>query len=95
MKQPCVYIMASSPRGTLYIGVTANLGRRAFEHRTEQTEGFTSKYGVHRLVWFEAHADMPAAIQRGKQIKKWNRLWKIRMIEDANPQWRDLYEDLA
>jgi putative endonuclease len=92
--RPCVYIMASDRNGTLYIGVTNHIARRAWEHRSDFVEGFTKRYGVHRLVYVEFHATMPLAIQREKQLKKWRRAWKIRLVEEFNPQWRDLYEDL-
>ncbi len=93
MRQPCVYILASKLRGTLYVGVTSDVIRRVWEHKTDAIEGFTRKYGVHTLVHAEFHAAMPDAILREKQIKKWNRLWKIALIERDNPTWRDLYED--
>ena len=90
MKQPVVYILASKPYGTLYIGVTSNLAARIDAHRTGSVEGFTKEYGVHTLVYFEAHSDMYEAIQREKRLKKWNRAWKIRLIEEMNPEWMDL-----
>lgn len=90
----CVYIVASQSNGTLYTGVTSNLTKRIWEHQNNVVHGFTSKYGVHRLVWYEVHESMESAIQREKRIKKWNREWKIRMIEKTNPYWRDLYPDL-
>jgi putative endonuclease len=90
-----VYILASQRNGTLYIGMTNNLSRRAWAHKTDQVEGFTQKYGVHRLVWYEV-ADTPlAAITREKQLKKWNRTWKLRLIEDSNPEWKDLSDELG
>lgn len=95
MKQPCVYILVSQRNGTLYIGVTSNLLGRSWQHKNRQGSRFTSKYDVHRLVWFEPHETMENAIVREKQIKKWNRAWKLRMIEQKNPDWRDLYEDLT
>ena len=91
---PVVYILASKPRGTLYVGVTSNLVQRVWQHKNDQVEGFTRKYGVHTLVYFEVHAEMASAIQREKQLKKWNRLWKIELIEKQNPTWRDLAPDL-
>jgi len=94
MKQPCVYILASQRNGTLYTGVTSDLIKRAWEHKNDQAEGFTSKYAVHKLVYFEQHDDMNAAITREKQIKKWNRAWKLRLIEEKNPNWKDLYKTL-
>ncbi|SDX49142.1 GIY-YIG nuclease family protein [Nitrosomonas halophila] len=94
MKQPCVYILASQRNGTLYTGVTSDLIKRIWEHKNDQTKDFTNKYAVHRLVYFEHHEDMISAITREKQIKKWNRAWKLRLIEEQNPGWNDLYEKL-
>jgi putative endonuclease len=94
MKQLCVYILASQRNGTLYTGVTSDLIRRVWEHKNNQTAGFASKYAVHRLVYFEQHEDMISAITREKQIKKWNRAWKLRLIEERNPDWNDLYDKL-
>jgi len=94
MKQPAVYIIASKRNGTLYIGVTSDLPKRIHEHREGLIPGFTKQHAVHLLVYFEAHDDMPAAIQREKQLKAWKRAWKIRLIEEANPHWSDLYETL-
>ena len=88
------YIMASQPNGTLYTGHTDDLTRRAWEHREGHVEGFTSKYRVKMLVWYEVHDDRHAAFTRERQIKKWNRAWKIRLILEMNPGWRDLYESL-
>jgi putative endonuclease len=93
-KRPCVYILASRRNGTLYVGVTSDLARRAWEHRSDAVEGFTRRYGVHRLVFAEFHDTMDGAILREKQLKRWRRAWKLELIERANPQWRDLYEDL-
>jgi putative endonuclease len=90
-----VYILASRPYGTLYIGVTNELTRRIAEHRQELVEGFTKKYGVHRLVYCETFAHVVDAIRAEKRLKKWNRAWKIRLIESVNPEWKDLYEDKA
>ena len=89
-----VYIMASGRNGTLYTGVTTDLARRAYEHRESLLEGFTRKYGVKILVWFEIHDSVTAAIAREKAIKRWRRAWKLALIEADNPQWRDLYETL-
>ena len=89
-----VYIMASKRNGTLYIGVTNDLIRRTFEHKNDLLEGFTKKYQVHLLVYFEECGDVESTILREKQLKKWNRYWKLRLIEQSNPEWRDLYEDL-
>jgi len=94
MKQSCVYILASEKHGTLYIGVTSDIVKRIWEHKNDAVEGFTEKYGVHRLVWFEQHETMESAIQREKTLKKWRRDWKLNLIESINPEWRDLYVDL-
>jgi putative endonuclease len=94
MKQPCVYIMANQRRGTLYTGVTANLPRRAYEHREEITKGFSTKYGCKILVWYELHDTMIEAITREKQIKAGSRAKKLALIEGLNPEWKDLYESL-
>jgi putative endonuclease len=95
MKHYFVYILASRKNGTLYIGVTNNLARRIYEHKNDLTEGFTKKYGVHELVYFEMTTDIISAIAREKALKKWNRAWKIRLIEKDNPQWKDLYADIS
>lgn len=89
-KQPAVYMLASQPNGTLYVGVTSDLARRVWEHKNDLVDGFTKKYGVHRLVYYELHANMIEAIRREKQIKRWYRVWKIELIEKENPEWRDL-----
>lgn len=91
---PCVYILASAPRGTLYIGVTSNLQQRIWQHKNDLVEGFTRQYRVHTLVWYEVHETMESAIGREKAIKAWQRLWKLRLIETTNPDWRDLYPDV-
>jgi putative endonuclease len=93
-KQPVVYILASKRNGTLYVGVTSNLAKRVWEHKNDLVESFTNKYGVHALVYFEQFGDMAAAIARERQLKKWNRAWKIRLIENKNSEWTDLYEGL-
>jgi putative endonuclease len=90
VKQAVVYILASKPYGTLYIGVTSNLAGRIEAHRNGCVDGFTKRYGVYTLAYFELHADMYEAIQREKRLKKWNRAWKIKLIEEANPEWKDL-----
>lgn len=95
MKQPCVYILASRTNGTLYIGVTSNLIQRTWQHQTGVVEGFTKKYEVHRLVWYEMHETMESAILREKRLKKWNRAWKLQLISEMNPEWQDLYGTLA
>ncbi len=92
---PAVYILASKRNGTLYTGVTSNLMGRIEQHRDGVVRGFTHRYGVRVLVWFEQHATMEFAITREKQIKKWNRAWKLELIEAGNPEWRDLAEDLG
>jgi putative endonuclease len=86
-----VYMLASKRLGTFYVGVTNNLDVRVRQHKDDVVEGFTNRYGVHRLVWFETHGDIREAITREKQIKGWNRAWKIRLIEKGNPEWKDLY----
>ena len=93
-KQPCVYIMASARNGTLYIGVTSDLIKRVHEHKTDAVEGFTKAHQVHMLAWFERHETMESAILREKAIKEWKQVWKIDLIEKANPYRRDLYVDL-
>jgi putative endonuclease len=90
VRQPTVYILASQPRGTLYIGVTSNLSERLHQHRNNLVPAFTSRYSVHRLVLAESHATMPIAIAREKQLKNWHRDWKINLIEAENPRWVDL-----
>ncbi len=94
-KQYYIYILASKNDGILYIGVTSNLIRRVYEHRNDLVAGFTNKYHIHNLVYFETSEDIESAIAREKQLKKWNRAWKIALIEKANPGWRDLYIDLT
>ena len=89
-----VYILASRRNGTLYVGVTGDLLRRVYEHKHDFVAGFTKKYGLHRLVYFEVCPDRGSAIQREKQIKEWKRRWKIELIEKANPEWEDLYEQI-
>jgi putative endonuclease len=86
-----VYILSSQKNGTLYVGVTNNLVKRVWEHKNKQVDGFTKRYEIHHLVYFEQHSNPESAIKREKQIKKWNRLWKIRLIEEKNTEWRDLY----
>ncbi len=95
MKQPCVYMLASKRNGTLYAGVTSDLLKRVWEHKNDLIDGFTKKYRIHDLVWFEVHEDMHAAIIREKNIKAWKRAWKIELIEQANPEWIDLYNGLV
>jgi len=95
MKQPCVYILASRRNGTLYTGVTSDLVQRIWQHKNDLVEGFTKKYGVHTLVWYELHDTMQPAIEREKAIKEWRRAWKLSLIESNNPEWRDLYGDIV
>ena len=90
-----VYILASRRNGTLYIGVTNNLIKRIYEHKNDLVEGFTKKYGVHRLVYYEQSEDVRSAIEREKRLKAWKRRWKLRLIEEMNPEWNDLYDELA
>lgn len=92
--QPCVYILASKRNGTLYIGVTSDLVKRVWEHQSDFVEGFTKKYKVHDLVWYEMYDTMDVAINREKQLKEWKRQWKIALIEEANPYWNDLYANI-
>lgn len=94
MKQPAVYIMASKRNGTLYIGVTSDLVARAWQHREHLVEGFTKKYSVDQLVWYELHPTMDSAITREKQLKKWNRKWKLELIEKENHYWNDLWTSI-
>ena len=91
----CVYILASARNGTLYIGVTSDLVRRVWQHKEGLADGFTKKYRTNILVWYEQHDTADSAITREKQIKKWNRDWKIRLIEETNPYWNDLYEQIT
>jgi putative endonuclease len=94
MKQPAVYILASKRNGTLYIGVTSDLLKRTWQHREHIVDGFTKKYEVSILVWYELHETMDSAILREKQLKKWNRQWKVRLIEESNPYWNDLWAQI-
>ena len=95
LKQFYVYILCSKQHGTLYIGVTSDLIKRVYEHKNDFVEGFTRKYHVHRLVWYEIHESWESAGQREKQIKKWKRAWKLNLIEKNNPSWDDLYESIC
>ena len=92
--QPAVYILASARNGTLYIGVTSDLVKRIWQHRSNCVPGFTERHGVHTLVFYELHGSMDAAILREKRLKKWDRAWKLRLIEEQNPEWRDLWTDI-
>ena len=94
MKQPCVYILASKRNGTLYVGVTSDLVQRVWQHKNDELDGFTKRYGVHMLAWNEVCGTMDVAIAREKAIKEWKRAWKIELIEKLNPNWRDLYDEL-
>ena len=93
-RQPCVYILANKRNGTLYVGVTSDLVRRVWQHKNHLPEGFTSRYGVHSLVWYEFHESMYSAITREKTLKRWRRGWKLALIERHNPTWRDLYPEV-
>ena len=95
MKQPCVYILASRRNGTLYVGVTSNLPGRVWQHRNEVVDGFSKRYGVHTLVWYEPHETMESAILREKQLKAGSRARKLWLIEAMNPDWQDLYDGLG
>ena len=92
---PCVYIMANRPRGTLYIGVTSDPVRRVWEHRNDLVDGFSKWNGTHTLVWYEVHPTLESAIPREKALKKWKRAWKVRLIEEENPRWEDLYPSIV
>jgi putative endonuclease len=94
-KQPAVYILSSQKHGTLYTGVTSNLVQRIWQHKESLIEGFSKKYGIKNLVYYELHPDMESAILREKRIKKWNRSWKIELIEEMNPEWEDLYSEIC
>jgi putative endonuclease len=91
---PYVYILASRPQGTLYIGSTTDLARRMFEHRSRVVPGFTARYRVTRLVWFEPHETLEEALLRERHLKEWRRIWKIQLIEQSNPHWLDLHSEL-
>ena len=94
-KQPAVYILASKRNGTLYIGVTSDLAKRVWQHKNDVVDGFTKRYRVHALVWYELHETMESAIGREKALKNWKRAWKLKLIENSNPSWQDLYETIA
>ena len=91
---PCVYILASRRNGTLYVGVTSDLPSRVWQHKNDQADGFSKRYCVHTLVWYEVYGTMESAILREKAIKEWKRKWKLDLIESMNPSWRDLYPDI-
>ena len=92
---PCVYIMASRPHGALYVGVTSNPAQRVWQHKEDFVEGYTKNYRIHRLVWYEMHDNMESAIVREKSLKKWKREWKDKLIEELNPPWKDLYDEIC
>ena len=92
--QPAVYMLASKRNGTLYIGVTSELAQRVWQHKNDLIDGFTKRYGVHQLVWYEVHDTMQSAIAREKALKNWQRAWKVKLIEKNNPGWQDLYETI-
>ena len=94
-RRPCVYILASHRNGTLYLGVTSNLVQRVWQHKQDFGDGFTARYGIHTLVWYEQHETMESAITREKALKAWKRAWKLELIEASNPGWRDLYAELG
>ncbi|GAB6268733.1 MAG: GIY-YIG nuclease family protein [Smithella sp.] len=94
IKQPAVYILASKKNGTLYTGVTSDLVKRIWEHKNDLVDGFTRRYKVHNLVWYELHDNMDAAIEREKNMKEWKRAWKVRLFEKDNPNWNDLYDSI-
>jgi putative endonuclease len=94
-KQPAVYILASKRNGTLYIGVTSNLIKRIWEHKNNLVKGFTERYNIHNLVWYELHDTMESAILREKMLKEWKRIWKLELIESNNPNWNDLYNTIV
>lgn len=91
---PCVYILASQRNGTLYTGVTSNLIQRIYQHQNSEVDGFTKEHDIHQLVWYELHESMESAILREKRIKKWSRIWKLRIIEEMNPEWENLYSKI-
>ncbi len=94
-KLPCVYLLASKRNGTLYVGVTSDLVKRVWEHKNHVVDGFTKRYWINQLVWYEVHETMESAIQREKAIKEWQRAWKLRLIEESNPDWKDLYDTVC
>jgi putative endonuclease len=94
-KASYVYILASGLNGTLYVGVTSDMIKRVWQHREGLVDGFSKQYGVKNLVWYEVHTEIAEAIRREKQIKKWDRRWKVELIQESNPRWRDLYADIT
>ena len=95
LKNPCVYILASQRNGTLYVGVTSDIVKRVWQHKSDLVEGFTKEHAVHNLVWYELHETMESAITREKNIKAWKRLWKLALIEESNADWVDLYDQIV
>ncbi len=95
IRHPSVYLLASKRNGTLYVGVTSDLVKRVWEHKNHLVDGFTKRYGVDRLVWYEVHETMESAIGREKAIKEWKRAWKLKLIEEVNPDWKDLYASIC
>ena len=93
-RQPAVYILANKRNGTLYVGVTSNLIKRIWQHKNGVVKGFTERYSVHQLVWYELHETMESAIRKEKMLKNWKRVWKLELIERSNPNWQDLYETI-
>jgi putative endonuclease len=94
IKQPAVYSLASKKNGTLYVGVTSDLVKRIWEHKNDLVKGFTKRYKIHNLVWYELHDNMDAAIEREKNMKEWKRAWKVKLIEESNHKWNDLYDSI-
>ena len=94
-KQPAVYVLASKRNGTLYVGVTSDLIKRVWEHKNNVVKGFTERYSVHQIVWYELHETMESAIRKEKMLKNWKRVWKLELIERSNPNWQDLYETVV
>ena len=94
-KQPAVYVLASKRNGTLYVGVTSDLIKRVWEHKNNVVKGFTERYSVHQLVWYELHETMESAIRKEKMLKNWKRVWELELIERSNPNWQDLYETVV
>jgi putative endonuclease len=95
MKKYYVYVMANKRNGTIYVGVTSDLLKRVFQHKQNLVDGFTKKYNIHQLVYFEVSDDIQSAIAREKQLKNWKRLWKLKLIETINPEWEDLYDQIV
>ena len=94
-RQPAVYILANKRNGTLYVGVTSDLIKRIWQHKNNVVKGFTERYGIHQLVWYELHETMESAIRKEKMLKNWKRVWKLELIEKSNPNWQDLYETIV